>query len=61
MEIGRDQAIWESKEENKDSFPSDSLGVYLQDTQSFACPVRKLRKQLLLKNISIFIPIFAHP
>lgn len=36
MEIGRDWVIWESNEENKYSFPSDSLGVYLEDIQSRA-------------------------
>lgn len=36
MEIGRGWVIWESNEENKDYFPSDSLSVYLQDMQSRA-------------------------
>lgn len=33
MEIGRDQVIWESSEENKYSFPSNSFRVYLEDIQ----------------------------
>lgn len=36
MEIGRDRVIWESNEENKYSFPSDSVGVYLEGIQSWA-------------------------